>query len=183
MWKRRKTFYIFLCLFVLIIYGLFGPRILPVEIDIKHRDMVEQHKCPACYGENLCNDLYQGRIKLTNWTKYTVSKLINARNVFHGVYQGNKNVIIKKLGHDKESEMLDHMICKLSEKSPYHCNPAHYIKFLTELYSKENDFMHREQNLGNSHTRYPIEISYTISPFFRIIRSFDEKPIPTVCIC
>ena len=138
MLKRRKSAYLVMCFFVLTSYGLLSvvrPRIFPIGINLNQRDMSEQHKCPACFGENLCNDVYVGAIKLTNWTKYTISKLLNARNVFRGVFNGNKNVIIKKLGHDRDLEMLDNTICKLSEKAPYYCNPAHYIKFLTCLES------------------------------------------------
>ena len=142
MLKRRRSFYLYLCIIALILYGLLkvlGSFILPIEINITHRDMLEQHKCPACFGENLCSDISQGRLKLTEWTRFTISRLFNARNIYYGVFRDSKHVIGKKLGHDTESEMLDGAICTLSDKSPYHCNPAHYVKFLTALYSKEKD--------------------------------------------
>ena len=162
MWKRRKSSYLFACLFILFVYGLLkliGLSVLPIEINITQRDILEQHKCPACFGENLCNDVYHGNLKLTKWTRYTVSKLLNARNVYHGLLHGNKNVIVKKLGHDSESEMLDHSICKLSEKSPYHCNPSHYIKFLTALYTKEDDLANIGGKNGKSNSRYLYNVS------------------------
>ena len=157
MLKRRKSSYLLMFLFAFILYGLLTvvrPRIFPIEINLNQRDMLEQHKCPACFGENLCNDVYVGAIKLTNWTRYTISKLMNARNVFHGVFKGYTKVIIKKLGHDKDLEMLDNTICKLSEKIPYYCNPAHYIKFLTALYTIEKEAVHRKENYGKSNVRY-----------------------------
>ena len=171
MFKRRKSFYLLLCIFAIVSYGLFtivGPRIFPIEINLKQRDMLEKHKCPACFGENLCSDVYLGAIKLTNWTRYTISKLMNARNVFHGVLNGNKKVIIKKLGHDKELEMLDHTICKLSEKPPYYCNPAHYIKFLAELYTIEKEVLHTKEKHGKSSIRY---VSATL---MHILQSFEN---------
>ena len=85
MLKRRKSFYLLLCFFAFICC-LVRPRIFPIEINLNQRDMLEQHKCPACFGENLCNDIYVGAIKLTNWTRYTISKVLNARNVYHGVF-------------------------------------------------------------------------------------------------
>ena len=139
MLKRRRIYICFVGLVICVVLKILGHFILPIEIEITHRDMLEQHKCPACFGENLCNDVYLGKLKLTEWTRYKVSKLLNARNVYHGVLHGNKNVIVKKLGHDDESEMLDNVICKLSGKPPYYCNPAHYIKFLTALYTKEKE--------------------------------------------
>ena len=142
MLKRRRNHYIYVCfvaLVVCVILKILGSFILPIEIEITHRDMLEQHKCPACFGENLCNDVYLGKLKLTEWTRYKVSKLLNARNIYPAVLHGKKNVIVKKLGHDDESEMLDSVICKLSGKPPHYCNPAHYIKFLTTLYTKEKD--------------------------------------------
>ena len=163
MLKRRKSFYLLACLLLLFVYGLLkliGLSFLPVEIDIAQRDMLEKHKCPACFGENLCNDIYHGKLKLTEWTRYTVSKFLNARNVYHGVLHGNKNVIIKKLGHDAESDMLDHAICKLSEKSPYHCNPSHYIKFLTALYTKEDNLANIGGKHGKSNSRYISKCSW-----------------------
>ena len=140
--KRRKSLYMYICLIALAMFvflKILGNFIFPIEIELTHRDMLEQHKCPACFGENLCNDVYLGKLKLTEWTRYKVSKLLNARNVYPAVLHGNKNVIVKKLGHDHESEMLDSAICKLSGKPPNYCNPAHYVKFLTALYTKEKE--------------------------------------------
>ena len=137
MLKRRRTLYVYICIIVLMIY-LLSRYILPLQIEITNRNLLEHHKCPACFGENLCDEVYHGKLKLVSWTRYTASKLLNARNVYYGVLSDNKNVIAKKLGHDAESDLLDGAICRLSEKSPYHCNPAHYIKFLTTLYTIEN---------------------------------------------
>ena len=38
--------------------------------------------CPACFGENLCPELLSGRVALTGWTRRTLSRLFNAKNVF-----------------------------------------------------------------------------------------------------
>ena len=161
MMKRRPSCYLYFSVIVLILYCLvvlIGRFILPIHIDITHRSILEQHKCPACFGENLCSDIYHGNIKLTSWTRYTISKLLNARNVYYGELYGNKNfpkikIIGKKLGHDIESEMLDGAICKMSEKSPYYCNPAHYVKFLTELYTKEKNTETVDQEYGRPNAR------------------------------
>ncbi len=44
-------------------------HLFPVQIDLLSPRFHEQHKCPACYGESLCRRIYDGRVRLTNWTR------------------------------------------------------------------------------------------------------------------
>ena len=139
---------------------LIGRLVLPIEINIKHRDLLEQHKCPACYGENLCSDIYHGNIKLTSWTRYTVAKIINTRNIYYGMLHGKQKVVGKKLGHDFESELLDGAICRMADKAPSYCNPSHYVKFLRTLYAIERNNMINGQGKRRDVVRYCYESPY-----------------------
>ena len=157
MTKRRPVSCFCLCFILLILFCLvmlIGRLVLPIEIDIKHRDMLEQHKCPACYGENLCADIYHGNIKLTSWTRYTVAKIINARNIYYGILHGKQKIVGKKLGHDMESELLDGAICRMADKAPSYCNPSHYVKFLTTLYAIERKALDNGQSKRKNIARY-----------------------------
>ena len=139
MLRKKSALAHILCILVFSIplVIIIGRFILPIEIDIKGIDLTEQYKCPACFGDNLCSDIYTGNLRLSNWTRFTISKLVNARNVYHGMLSGKK-VMVKKLGHDFQSKLLDDSICKMADKPPSYCNPAHYIKFLTTLFTMEH---------------------------------------------
>ena len=56
--------------------------VFPLDIDVTSGSFHDQRSCPACFGENLCPELHAGRITLTNWTRRTVSRVFNAKNVF-----------------------------------------------------------------------------------------------------
>ena len=56
--------------------------VFPLDIDVTSGSFHDQRTCPACFGENLCPELHAGRITLTNWTRRTVSRVFNAKNVF-----------------------------------------------------------------------------------------------------
>ena len=55
-------------------------------------------------------------------------------NALQGEASAEK-VVLKKLGHDAELQLLDRNICTVSGQSPDHCHPAHYIKFLSESFT------------------------------------------------
>lgn len=110
--------------------------VLPVYIDLRGQDFLESHKCPACYGDSLCPDFYSGHVRLTNWTRYKVSRLVNAKNVYYGDYRGRR-VLLKKLAHDWELKALDQSICKLSRR-PFpsnDCKPGHHIRYMASDHS------------------------------------------------
>jgi hypothetical protein len=119
---------------------LIYTRVFPIDIDITSESFHQQTKCPACFGENLCPDLNGGRVSLTNWTRRTVSKVFNAKNVYMAdlTVPGNvypASVVLKKLGHDHELEKLDRDICETAGQRADYCHPGHYIKFLASNFA------------------------------------------------
>lgn len=74
----------FLALLLLIFSGSGGSgagKALNLNLDLDQ--LTERNKCPACFGVKLCPEMIQGKIKLTDWTKYSVTKLMNQKNVFY----------------------------------------------------------------------------------------------------
>ena len=45
------------------------------------------------------SDFFGGRVKLTNWTRFSASRLVNGKNVYFAEFSGHK-VVVKKLAHD-----------------------------------------------------------------------------------
>ncbi len=45
------------------------------------------------------SDFFGGRIKLTNWTRFSISRFVNGKNVFFAQFSGKK-VVLKKLAHN-----------------------------------------------------------------------------------
>ena len=119
----------------LILVAHFG---LPVTLDSTRQDFLEQLKCPACFGENLCPEIYTGAFKPTRWTQYRISKLLNSRNVYYGILSKEHQVVAKKLAHDWELQDLETKICQLAKKPPYYCNAAHYVRFLSTSYGRDH---------------------------------------------
>lgn len=93
------------------------------QINVKSNRFTEQDKCPACFGESLCPKLFSDQLVLTGWTRFTASRLINAKNVFQAILKSRtgkeeQRVVLKKLGHDWELERLDHDLCTLAGQPP-----------------------------------------------------------------
>lgn len=44
----------------MIIAGLFIALVLNISLKPNIKDFLQLHKCPACYGVSLCNDILQG---------------------------------------------------------------------------------------------------------------------------
>jgi len=62
-------------------------------------ELTERHKCPACFGVNLCPQMLGDKIKLSDWTKYSITKLMNQKNTYYAEwnYSGvTRNVISHK---------------------------------------------------------------------------------------
>ncbi len=120
-------------------------RVFPIDIDVRSDVFHRQSVCPACYGENLCPELQSGRLTLTNWTRRTVSKVFNAKNVFladltvPGLVD-SASVVLKKLGHDNELDGLDRRICETAGQRADYCHPGHYVKYL----ASNNFALHRK---------------------------------------
>lgn len=151
--KRR-----FYCRVVLALLGIFGiyvlnansarelrTKFLPIVIDSSSSYFLQEDTCPACYGKNRCGELQAGRLTLTTWTRFTVSWLFNARNVYRGQLEGRSGgVVAKMLGHDWEMERsLHEVVCLLGERPPFYCSGQHYIKYLTEqVYQRDKPADH-----------------------------------------
>ncbi|TRY67135.1 hypothetical protein TCAL_11442 [Tigriopus californicus] len=109
------------------------PYVFPLQIDLTQEAFLEHDACPACFGTNLCAPIFKSQIQLTNWTRFSISRLMNAKNVFYGNYKFEK-VILKKLGHDHELRSLDGEICQAYKERP-DCDAGRYLKFLTKEYT------------------------------------------------
>ncbi len=103
---------------------------------------------------------------MANWTRFTASRLFNAKNVFHAVLEEEdgggeaKRVVLKKLAHDWELDKLDDKLvssdflcfllsflillsflalqCSLANQ-PRGCRPGHYIKGVVNQYRVVRD--------------------------------------------
>ena len=42
----------------------------PIEIDPTSQVFLEDQRCPACYGQDLCHEVHAGRLTLKRWTRY-----------------------------------------------------------------------------------------------------------------
>ena len=116
------------------------PLFWPIEIDIVDWKFTDHDKCPACFGESLCPDLYHGRIQLTNWTKYTAARLFNAKNYYHAKIRGHP-IILKKLASPSELRELDSKLCQSSKSaSPKKdCNSGHSVRMLASSMQVKNE--------------------------------------------
>ena len=114
----------------------------------------EVSKCPACYGNNLCQSIETGDIHLRGnsnskrqfilgykqsnlgFTSWRISKAFNVKNVFHGFWTSrNTSVIVKKLGYDSELEIMDRRLCEaVSEEAG--CSPGEAVTRLVEKISQ-----------------------------------------------
>ena len=111
----------------------------------------EVTKCPACFGDNLCQFVETGDIHLTgarycciyqnfffllendlgsmSWKFF---KNLNVKNVYSGFWiSRNMSVIVKKLGYDPELEHLDRNICRAVGEAPG-CDVSHGVQTLVE---------------------------------------------------
>ena len=90
------VFILFISLIVLIVF-MSSVRVrngsLSITIDLD--ELTERGKCPACFGVHLCPQMVSGKIELNDWTKFSVSKLVNSKNVFYATWKtrgGDKKV-------------------------------------------------------------------------------------------
>ena len=78
---------------------------------VSDRGYLETHKCPACYGHSLCNQLQYGMGKYTGYSKLQfLNSLANIKNVNFGRFGGTE-VVFKKLAHDSELHDFDEEMC------------------------------------------------------------------------
>ena len=80
------------------------------KINLRSHEVLEIEKCPACFGEDLCPEFFHGTIQLKDFALW--QSLFNEKNIYFGQYKG-KDVVLKKLAHDKELLNFDTKICEL----------------------------------------------------------------------
>ena len=104
--------------------------IFPLDIDVRSGSFHLQRMCPACFGENLCPELHAGRITLTNWTRRTVSKVFNAKNVFLAELRLQGSVQQSRLSSQFAFQRC-HLPQLLSVKKnvPFHLNSHFNLQF------------------------------------------------------
>lgn len=56
----------------------------PITFTLDLEQLTDREKCPACFGVKMCPQIVTGQIRLTDWTKYKVSRFVNQKNVFYG---------------------------------------------------------------------------------------------------
>ena len=114
---KAKCFVFLLFIICIYLYGsiylAWGRNRLTTE------DFLEVHKCPACYGQNFCFNLFDNQFDLSGLSKYKVFDRINVKNVHYAKhkYQGHE-IVLKKLGHDNEIKLIDDRMCKDSFRDP-----------------------------------------------------------------
>lgn len=75
---------------------------------------VDDKKCPACYGIELCPEFYAGDIVFYKDFQSSLSHYVNAKNVYSAKYKkAGGSVVLKKLGQDWELKSLDSKACQM----------------------------------------------------------------------
>lgn len=95
--------------------GLVSLVFFQTCIHPNERDILELHKCPACYGVSLCSEILHGPSEISISFDFlgrlgVLANIIATKNVFSGLLK-DKKVIIKRLGHRSELQHLDSKIC------------------------------------------------------------------------
>lgn len=94
-----------------------GCAIIVQNLRLSVIQLLELHKCPACYGQSACHSIREINL-LWHDANTIFSHLFGVKNVFFGTYGRNK-VVLKKLAHSSELKALDVKFCDvLSLKYP-----------------------------------------------------------------
>lgn len=72
---------------------------------------LELPKCPACYGISACTNMVNGQYHLMGWNRWRFLHVLNKKNVYHATIEDSA-VVLKKLAHNWELELLDAWLCK-----------------------------------------------------------------------
>jgi hypothetical protein len=68
-------------------------------------ELTEREKCPACFGVNLCPPMLGNKIRLSDWTKYSISKFLNTKNTYFAVWN--------EKGVERQVRMRDWVDCSV----------------------------------------------------------------------
>ncbi|XP_064455311.1 divergent protein kinase domain 2A-like [Ornithodoros turicata] len=148
---RKKRFLLFIATVSFVYFFI----LLTFHIDPSSSGFHEFTKCPACYGDGLCPNL--SNLQLTGWSRLSILRYLNVKNVFYGRLNGRK-VVVKKLAHDSELLGTDTKLCKRSGLSDVNvCNVAAAV----------------ETTLGESKDR--------VSTLIRFMNQFRTNQDATTC--
>ena len=120
------------------------------KMNLRSHEVLEIEKCPACFGEDLCPEFFHGTIQLKDFALW--QSLFNEKNIYFGHYKG-KDVVLKKLAHDKELLKFERRICELitelTQRIDNCDNTASNLRILASLwsYGKFIDYSDLKANL------------------------------------
>lgn len=118
--RRHKFFFVVLA---------FVPALLLFKkLDTNFTEL--QH-CPVCYGNNFCDPILNGSVKLTRFSSWSFFQLFNSKNVFFGTY-GHGKVVLKRLGHNFEIYNARENICATVFKKDNGCDVKNSLKVLLD---------------------------------------------------
>lgn len=114
---KMKIFFCILLLISIFTYGHIFRYLLSAN-HLTTDSYLETDKCPACYGHSMCRTLYDNRVQMTGWSKFAFFDMVNNKNVHYAHHTDKKrNIVLKKLGHDKEFADWDDRICRQASRT------------------------------------------------------------------
>ncbi|XP_001606587.2 divergent protein kinase domain 2A isoform X1 [Nasonia vitripennis] len=100
----------FLIALLILILGIYINR-----FNLKVAEITERYKCPACFGDSMCQVIDSNEISFEYTDFYSIfNNLFSVKNVYYGKYK-DKKVIMKKLAQESELKTFDEMICSDDE--------------------------------------------------------------------
>lgn len=110
----------FIVIFILLCISLYGGIYLSWSQNrLTQEDFLETRKCPACYGQTFCFDLFDDQFSLSGISKFGIFDKVNLKNVHFAdhKYHGHR-VVLKKLAHNDEIKKVDDRLCKDAFREP-----------------------------------------------------------------
>lgn len=107
--------------------------------------LAELDSCPACYGVTMCPAFMARRVSLT-WSVANLLNLAGAKNVFLASLRddGDRVVVLKKLGHDHELAALDAALCGRGGS----CHVGEAVLRVSDLYTAVESALRAEEGRG-----------------------------------
>jgi len=176
--RQRWILMIFIISAILVTLLLWGSSSkksnTPLSLTLDLDELTERDKCPACYGVNLCPPMVSGKIKLSDWSKYSITKFVNQKNVYFAewdngcvknkvnsdfkkyifefrrvdckIFLSGFQLLLKKLAHDNELEELDKAICERHGKAES-CPVSDSVRTLIDEYAHHSELRPGEPSL------------------------------------
>ena len=64
----------------------FLKRVFSISTNLADENFLEIGKCPACYGQSLCQSFLKGEIVPNSLTEFIATQLLNSKNVFYAKF-------------------------------------------------------------------------------------------------